>query len=108
MLESATVNRLLCMLMLCAAACVAPNAQPRTSDADEGELVKAPPAAVKLAAAKGLPDPNEVICSFERDTGTNIPGWGDFTVLPQRQSKVLAVRYDWRDNSVACLHNLAD
>ena len=73
MLESATVNRLLCMLMLCAAACVAPNAQPRTSDADEGELVKAPPAAVKLAAAKGLPNPNEVICSFERDTGTNIP-----------------------------------
>lgn len=35
-------------------------------------------------------------------------GWGDFTVLPQRRRDVLAVRYDWRDNSVVCLHNLAD
>jgi maltose alpha-D-glucosyltransferase/alpha-amylase len=35
-------------------------------------------------------------------------GWGDFTVMKQQQRKVLAVRYDWRDNAVVCLHNLAD
>ena len=35
-------------------------------------------------------------------------GWGDFTILPQERRDVLAVRYDWRGNSVVCLHNLAD
>ena len=35
-------------------------------------------------------------------------GWGDFTILPQGRRDVLAVRYDWRDNAVVCLHNLAD
>ena len=34
-------------------------------------------------------------------------GWGDFTVLPQGRKDVLAVRYDWRDNAVVCVHNLA-
>ena len=35
-------------------------------------------------------------------------GWGDFTVLPTGKRCVLAVRYDWRNNAVICLHNLAD
>lgn len=33
----------------------------------------ATPEAVKLAAAKGLPDPNELIRSSERLTGSHIP-----------------------------------
>ena len=33
-------------------------------------------------------------------------GWGDFTVLSVRDPAVLALRYDWRNNSVLFLHNL--
>src|SRR5436190_230743 len=33
-------------------------------------------------------------------------GWGDFTVLPTRDPAVLAMRYDWRNNSVLFVHNL--
>jgi len=35
-------------------------------------------------------------------------GWGDFKVLPVRDPAVLALRYDWRNNSVLFLHNLHD
>ena len=33
-------------------------------------------------------------------------GWGDFRVLPTKCPSVLAVRYDWRNNTVLFLHNL--
>jgi maltose alpha-D-glucosyltransferase/alpha-amylase len=33
-------------------------------------------------------------------------GWGDFEVLNTGTSSVLAMRYDWRNNSVLFLHNL--
>jgi maltose alpha-D-glucosyltransferase / alpha-amylase len=33
-------------------------------------------------------------------------GWGDFAILPSRDSAVLIVRYDWRNNSVLFIHNL--
>lgn len=33
-------------------------------------------------------------------------GWGDFSFVPLRTSGVLAIKYDWRDNSVLFLHNL--
>jgi maltose alpha-D-glucosyltransferase/alpha-amylase len=33
-------------------------------------------------------------------------GWGDFEVLNTGTSAVLAMRYDWRNNSVLFLHNL--
>jgi maltose alpha-D-glucosyltransferase/alpha-amylase len=33
-------------------------------------------------------------------------GWGDFSFVPLRTSGVLAMKYDWRDNSVLFLHNL--
>ena len=33
-------------------------------------------------------------------------GWGDFAVLKVRDPAVLALRYDWRNNSVLILHNL--
>ncbi|HYZ15295.1 MAG TPA: alpha-amylase family protein [Candidatus Acidoferrum sp.] len=35
-------------------------------------------------------------------------GWGDFIVLDTRSPEVLALRYDWRDNAVVVVHNLAD
>jgi maltose alpha-D-glucosyltransferase / alpha-amylase len=33
-------------------------------------------------------------------------GWGDFTVVKVRDPAILALRYDWRNNSVLFLHNL--
>ena len=33
-------------------------------------------------------------------------GWGDFSFVPLRTSGVLAMEYEWRNNSVLCLHNL--
>jgi maltose alpha-D-glucosyltransferase/alpha-amylase len=33
-------------------------------------------------------------------------GWGDFEVLSIREPAVLAIRYDWRKNSVLFVHNL--
>jgi maltose alpha-D-glucosyltransferase/alpha-amylase len=32
-------------------------------------------------------------------------GWGDFAVVPTGDSAVLAIRYDWRNNSVLFVHN---
>ncbi len=34
-------------------------------------------------------------------------GWGDFVVLSTGDPGVLAMRYDWRNNSVLFVHNLA-
>ena len=33
--------------------------------------------------------------------------WGDFAVLRASRREVLALRYDWRNNSVVCLHNFS-
>ncbi|TXN21007.1 alpha-amylase family protein [Methylobacterium sp. WL9] len=33
-------------------------------------------------------------------------GWGDFCVIETGENAVLCLRYDWRNNSVLCLHNL--
>ena len=35
-------------------------------------------------------------------------GWGDFAVLPTGSQAVLAMRYDWKNNSVVIIHNLDD
>ncbi|HEY8944746.1 MAG TPA: alpha-amylase family protein [Polyangiaceae bacterium] len=35
-------------------------------------------------------------------------GWGDFRVLPVKKPGILALRYDWRNNSVLAVHNLRD
>jgi maltose alpha-D-glucosyltransferase / alpha-amylase len=34
-------------------------------------------------------------------------GWGEFEVIDVRDNAVLGLRYDWRNNSVLFLHNLA-
>ncbi len=33
-------------------------------------------------------------------------GWGDFTILRTESPAVLAIRYDWRNNSVVVVHNV--
>lgn len=34
-------------------------------------------------------------------------GWGDFSFVPTKTEKVLAIRYLWRNNSVLFMHNLS-
>ncbi len=34
-------------------------------------------------------------------------GWGDFTVIRSKDPAILIMRYDWRNNSVLFVHNLA-
>lgn len=34
-------------------------------------------------------------------------GWGEFSIVPTRTPEVLALRYDWRNNSVLTVHNLS-
>ena len=64
----------LLLMMLLSIACVASNKGARPDiDGEEVAIKKAPPEAVKLAAKNGLPDPNELICTYEKDTGSNIP-----------------------------------
>ena len=33
-------------------------------------------------------------------------GWGEFSIVQTRTPEVLAIRYDWRHNSVVVVHNL--
>ena len=35
-------------------------------------------------------------------------GWGDFEVIRTKHPSVLALRFDWRNNTVVTLHNLSD
>ncbi len=66
---------LLMLVFLLASSCSAIRALAREDNAppSNAEIKKAPPEAVTLAANNGLPNPNELICAFEKDTGTNIP-----------------------------------
>jgi maltose alpha-D-glucosyltransferase / alpha-amylase len=61
-------------------------------------------------AAKQRRDPNSLLNWTERiiRMRKEIPevGWGDFEVLSTRNPAVLAIRYDWRNNSVLFVHNL--
>jgi maltose alpha-D-glucosyltransferase / alpha-amylase len=56
-------------------------------------------------------DPNSLLNWMERiiRMRKEVPeiGWGDFTVLRSGTSEVLAIRYDWRNNSVVVVHNLS-
>jgi len=55
-------------------------------------------------------DPNSLVNWMERiiRMRKEVPeiGWGDFEVLSTRDPAVLAIRYDWRNNSVLFVHNL--
>ncbi len=62
-------------------------------------------------AAQQRRDPNSMLNWMERiiRMRKEVPevGWGDFTILATRDPAVLAIRYDWRNNSVLFVHNLA-
>jgi maltose alpha-D-glucosyltransferase / alpha-amylase len=64
-----------------------------------------------LNAAQQRRDPNSMLNWIERviRMRKEVPevGWGDFQIVPTRDPAVLAVRYDWRNNSVLFLHNLS-
>jgi maltose alpha-D-glucosyltransferase / alpha-amylase len=56
-------------------------------------------------------DPNSLLNWMERmiRMRKEVPeiGWGDFEILRTGTSEVLAIRYDWRNNSVVVVHNLS-
>jgi maltose alpha-D-glucosyltransferase / alpha-amylase len=56
-------------------------------------------------------DPNSLLNWMERiiRMRKEVPeiGWGDFDVLRTNTPEILAIRYDWRDNSVVIVHNLS-
>ena len=56
-------------------------------------------------------DPNSQLNWIERiiRMRKEVPeiGWGSFTVLPSGTPEVLVLRYDWRNNAVVVIHNLA-
>jgi maltose alpha-D-glucosyltransferase/alpha-amylase len=62
-------------------------------------------------AAEQRRDPNSLLNWMERiiRMRKEVPevGWGDFEALNTGQDAVLALRYDWRNNSVLFLHNLS-
>ena len=62
-------------------------------------------------AAEQRRDPNSLLNWMERiiRMRKEVPevGWGDFEALDTGDDAVLALRYDWRNNSVLFLHNLA-
>jgi maltose alpha-D-glucosyltransferase/alpha-amylase len=66
----------------------------------------------QVNAAQQRRDPQSMLNWMERiiRMRKEVPevGWGDFEFVATRDVAVLAMRYDWRDNSVLFLHNLAD
>jgi maltose alpha-D-glucosyltransferase / alpha-amylase len=62
-------------------------------------------------AADQRRDPNSILNWTERmiRMRKEVPeiGWGDFTIAHTGDNAVLAVRYEWRNNAVLLLHNLA-
>jgi maltose alpha-D-glucosyltransferase / alpha-amylase len=75
-------------------------------------VIKAGPFSYKhVNAARQRRDPSSMLNWTERiiRMRKEVPevGWGDFELITTRQASVLAMRYDWRNNSVLFLHNLA-
>jgi maltose alpha-D-glucosyltransferase/alpha-amylase len=62
-------------------------------------------------AARQRRDPNSMLNWTERiiRMRKEVPevGWGDFEMVATRDASVLAIRYDWRNNSVLFVHNFA-
>ncbi|MBV8742109.1 MAG: alpha-amylase family protein, partial [Sinobacteraceae bacterium] len=65
----------------------------------------------QINAAQQRRDPNSLLNWTERiiRMRKELPevGWGDFQLLPLRDPAILAIRYDWRNNSALFVHNLA-
>ena len=64
-----------------------------------------------VCVAEQRRDPNSLLNWMERliRMRKELPeiGWGDFKVLRTSSAEVLALRYDWRHNSVVVVHNLS-
>jgi maltose alpha-D-glucosyltransferase / alpha-amylase len=64
-----------------------------------------------LNAAQQRRDPNSMLNWTERIVRMRkeVPeiGWGDFRIIATRDPAILVIRYDWRNNSVLFVHNLA-
>jgi maltose alpha-D-glucosyltransferase/alpha-amylase len=62
-------------------------------------------------AAQQRRDPNSQLNWMERiiRMRKEMPeaGWGDFDLIATKDISVLAIRYDWRNNSVLFVHNLS-
>jgi maltose alpha-D-glucosyltransferase / alpha-amylase len=56
-------------------------------------------------------DPNSLMNWMERiirmRKETPEIGWGDFSFISAQAADILIMRYEWRDNSVICVHNLS-
>jgi maltose alpha-D-glucosyltransferase/alpha-amylase len=65
----------------------------------------------RLNIAQQRRDPNSMLNRTERimRMRKEVPeiGWGHFAVLPSGMPEVLVLRYDWRNNAVLFIHNLA-
>jgi maltose alpha-D-glucosyltransferase/alpha-amylase len=65
----------------------------------------------QVNAAQQRRDPNSMLNWTERimRMRKEVPeiGWGSFVVLSSGTPEVLALRYDWRNNAVICVHNFA-
>jgi len=61
-------------------------------------------------AAQQHRDPNSLLNWTERiiKMRKEVPevGWGDFEIIQTHDRSILAIRYDWRNNSVLFVHNL--
>lgn len=64
----------------------------------------------RVNVAEQRRDPNSLLNWMERiiRMRKEVPeiGWGDFEVLRTSTPQVLAIRFDWRENSVVVIHNL--
>jgi maltose alpha-D-glucosyltransferase/alpha-amylase len=56
-------------------------------------------------------DPNSLLNWMERMVRMRkeVPeiGWGEFSFVATKTPQVMVMRYDWRNNSVLCMHNLS-
>ena len=97
--------------------CCLPNMSPRRprsavlTDAEILPVISDGPYGYQhVNAAEQRRDPNSLLNWTERiiRMRKEVPevGWGDFEVLSTRDPAVLAIRYDWRNNSVLFVHNL--
>ena len=89
-----------------------PNAGFTKSDKPLLPVIKGGPFGYEhVNAAMQRRDPNSMLNWTERiiRMRKEVPevGWGDFEIIQTHDQSVLAMRYDWRNNSVLFVHNLA-